>query len=232
MTADDADRERLLERYSDLRVCDVRDGMDAMGYFFYGSMSEEIEPLYRTRIHGIAKTLRYLPWRGRLDYRDPRHYRDVITREYYRTIGTYPWVDSLRQGDICVIDQSGMDVGVMGSENSMDCWNRGVRGFITNGGIRDTDEVILERIPCWMARRAQTMVQARIAFDGQDVPVAVGGVQVRTGDVVVADGDGVVVVPQEIAVDVAGFAHEEHEKDKKARRRHYDKAGRAHDHTL
>ncbi len=225
-------RSKLLKAYEDLRVCDVRDGMDALGYFFYGSMDPSIRPLYRTRAFGIAKTVRYLPFRGLLDYKNPRQYRDKITPEYYNKICIYPWVDKIEDGDFMVIDQSSTAVGLIGSENSLNCFNKGMRGLVTNGGVRDSDETILEQIPCWSAMSAQTMVQARIAFESMGNPVSVGGVHVQNGDVVVADGDGVIVVPQEIAFEVATYAHEEHQSDKKNRKQHYITGGRDLDDTL
>lgn len=228
----ETNRDALLKAYEGLRVCDVRDGMDAMGYHFFGTMAEELRPLFRTTAFGIAKTLRYLPYRGGMDYRDPRHYRDQFTPYYYESVCPYPWTKTIRDGDFVVVDQSGLRVGLIGSENSLACFNAGMRGLVTNGGIRDTDEVILQKIPCWSASIAQTMVQARLAFDSMDAPIAVGGVQVRSGDMVVADGDGIIVVPQEIALDVARFAHEEHESDKKNRKQHYDAAGRSYDASL
>ncbi|MFA6507281.1 MAG: RraA family protein [Treponemataceae bacterium] len=228
----DDERNRLLNDYADLRVCDVRDGLDALGYHFYGSMGPDIRPLYRTRAFGIAKTVRYLPYRGGMIYSSPRQYRDEFTPYYYNSVCSYPWTKELRDGDFAVIDQSGTCVGLMGSENTLACRNSGMRGLVTNGGIRDTDEIILQKIPCWSAMIAQPMVQGRLAFDAMDVPVAVGGVQVRSGDMIVADGDGIVVVPLEIARQVAQFAHEEHESDKKNRRKHYEEAGLALDETV
>jgi regulator of RNase E activity RraA len=71
-----------------------------------------------------------------------------------------------------------------------------------------------------------------LEFGAKDIPVSVGGVQIRPGDVVVADGDGVIVVPQEIAGDVARYAHEEHDRDKKDRREQYRRLGREEDDTV
>jgi 4-hydroxy-4-methyl-2-oxoglutarate aldolase len=76
------------------------------------------------------------------------------------------------------------------------------------------------------------MVQGRLQFDAQDIPVVVGGVVVRPGDVVVADGDGVIVVPAEVAFDVAAYARRELEKDKVARRGLYERLGMPLDHTV
>jgi 4-hydroxy-4-methyl-2-oxoglutarate aldolase len=76
------------------------------------------------------------------------------------------------------------------------------------------------------------MDQGRIQFDAQDVPVAVGGVVVYPGDVVVADGDGVIVVPCKIAFDVAKYAHRELANDKVDRRKLYELMGMALDDTV
>jgi regulator of RNase E activity RraA len=131
-----------------------------------------------------------------------------------------------------VIDQSCLNVGLMGSANSFACFNKGARGFLSNDGVRDTDELIIQKIPFWSRSIAQTMVQVRLQFDAKNIPVAVGGVQIRPGDMVVANGDGVIVVPQEIVLEVARWAHEEHNRDKKDRRKHYIDAGLKPDDTL
>ena len=76
------------------------------------------------------------------------------------------------------------------------------------------------------------MDQGRIQYDARDVPVAVGGVTVRPGDVVVADGDGVVVVPQRMALDVAKYAWQELKGDKAVRRKMYEEQNRELDNTV
>lgn len=59
-------REKILGLYSDLRVADVRDGMDTLLRHYSGSMEPGIRPLFRTRAFGVARTCRYLPFRGSL----------------------------------------------------------------------------------------------------------------------------------------------------------------------
>ncbi|MBN2509496.1 MAG: RraA family protein [Spirochaetales bacterium] len=228
----DTTREKLLSLYEDLRLCDVRDAMDALGYFHYGSLDEHIRPLYRTRAYGIAKTVRYLPFRGPAPSLSPRKYRDEYSGMYYNSICTYPWTDSIKKGDFIVIDQSDTRVGLIGSENGLACWNKGMSGILTNGGVRDTDELILQNIPLWSAHIAQTMVQVRLEYDAMDIPVAIGGVQIRPGDIIIADGDGALAVPSEIAEEAAAYAREEHEQDKQNRRTHYMTAGLEFDETV
>jgi regulator of RNase E activity RraA len=225
------ERKALLELYAPLRVADVRDGLDWNGMLRIGSVSTSIRPVHRMRTCGIALTVRYLPFRGPLPRLTPEEYTEW-SGMYYRDICPYPWMDALQSGDLAMIDQSGVDAGLMGSNNTLDGVRKGCRGYVTNGGVRDTDEIILQKIPFWSAFISQPMVQGRLAFDSFGQPVSVGGVQVRTGDVVVADGDGVVVVPLELAEAVAIRAAKELGGDKKARKAHYDALGLPPDPTV
>ncbi|RPJ43773.1 MAG: RraA family protein, partial [Chloroflexi bacterium] len=129
-------------------------------------------------------------------------------------------------------DASGLNVGLIGSNNGLECKKNGAYGLVTSGGIRDTDEVILQQIPCWSRFVSQTMVQGRLQFDAQDVPVNVGGVLVAPGDIVVADGDGVIVVPHAKAAEVARYAKRELESDKIGRRKLYESIGMELDDTV
>lgn len=224
MTMSKDERQELLALYQGLRVADVRDGMDKMMMHRTGSMWPSIRPLFRVRACGIARTARYLPYEGNVPTMSPEEYAQWVGW-YYETVCTYPWMDEIEEGDFCAIDQSGVDSGLMGSNNTLAGAKRGARGYVTNGGVRDTDEVILQRIPFWSAFVSQSMVQGRLQFDAKDVPVAVGGVTARPGDVVVGDGDGVIVVPRKIAREVAKWAQVEHEGDKQGRRELYQALG-------
>ena len=225
------ERRELLELYQGLRVADVRDGMDWNMMHHYGSMSSDIRPLFRTRAFGIARTARYLPFQGPVPKLTPEEYTEW-SGWYYGEVCTYPWMDDIEEGDFIVIDQSGVDVGLMGSSNGLGGIKRGVRGYVSNGSARDTDELILQQVPFWCKFTSQKMDQGRIQFDAKDVPVAVGGVVVYPGDVVVADGDGVIVVPRKIAREVAKYARRELEHDKVDRRKLYEELGMALDETV
>jgi regulator of RNase E activity RraA len=225
------DRQELLELYADLRVADVRDGMDWNMLHDYGSMSPQIRPLWRTRSVGIARTARYLPYEGPIPKMTPDEYTEW-SRWYYGNVCTYPWLREIVPGDFAVIDQSGVDVGLMGSNNSLAGYRDGAVGYVTNGGMRDTDELILQAIPFWSRLISQGMVQGRLRFDDMNVPVNVGGVLVHPGDIVVADGDGVIVVPRALARDVAKYAHRELANDKAGRRKLYEALGRELDDTV
>jgi 4-hydroxy-4-methyl-2-oxoglutarate aldolase len=225
------EREDLLAAFEDLRVSDVRDGLDTMMMHHVGSVSPAIRPLWRTRTHGIAKTCLYLPYQGVIPTMKAEEYWQWVGR-YYKEVCPYPWMEDIQPGDFCVIDQSGADAGLMGSNNTLGGVKAGARGYVTNGGVRDTDEIILQKIPFWSAMCSQGMVQGRLKFGAKDLPVSVGGVQVNPGDVVVADGDGVIVVPRRIALDVAKHAHDEHQRDKKTRGGLYKDLGMKPDETV
>jgi 4-hydroxy-4-methyl-2-oxoglutarate aldolase len=226
-----SEREELLELYADLRVADVRDGMDWNMMHHYGSMWPAIRPLWRTRAVGIARTARYLPYEGTIPHMTPEEYTEWSSW-YYGNVCTYPWMKAVEPGDFVVLDQSGVDVGLMGSNNALGGIRNGAVGYVTNGGVRDTDEVILEKIPFWSKFVSQGMVQGRLRYDAMDIPVHVGGVLVHPGDIVVADGDGVIVVPRDLARDVSKYAHQELSNDKVGRRRLYEALGMELDDTV
>src|SRR5262249_10469721 len=111
------------------------------------------------------------------------------------------------------------DTGRIGSNNIMLWKARGAVGVVTSGGARDTDEIIKEKIPLYFRGPGRGIRPGRNEVESVNRPVTVGGVLVRPGDVVVADGDGVVVVPREHAGAVARCARAVVEARHEARRK-------------
>lgn len=221
----------ILEAYKGLRTADVRDGLDWCGMMHYGSVDSSIRPLYRTVVVGIARTVRYLPYQGPMPFLTGDDYTEW-SAAYYRDIGTFPFMEEIEPGDFICIDQSGLNIGLMGSNSALAGKRNGAVGWVSNGGLRDTDEVILENIAFWAKDIGQPMVQGRLQFDAKNIPIAIGGVVIYPGDVVVADGDGVVVVPRRMAFDVAKYARQELDKDKVGRRKLYQELGMEEDDTV
>lgn len=228
----DDDRQEILTRYQSLRVADVRDGMDTLLLHWQGSMSPEMRPLWRTRACGIARTVLCVPYTGEVPKNLSPHEYWEWSGWYYREVCSYPWMAEIQPGDFIVIDQSGVNAGMMGSNNTLDGIRRGARGYASNGGVRDTDEIILQKVPFWAVFTSQSMVQGRLQYKAHDIPVTVGGVLVNPGDMVVADGDGVIVVPRALALQVAEYAEAEHKSDMEARRKHYQALGLELDDTV
>jgi regulator of RNase E activity RraA len=224
----------LIELFKRLRVTDVRDGMDWMGYHHYGTVDYSIRPLFRpeTSIIGIARTARYVPYEGPVPALRPEEYTEWV-KMYYAKICYDPWSKDVQPGDFICLDIAGIDVGLLGSNNTLHCKKNGAVGFMTNGGgIRDTDECILQKINVWSKHVSQPMDQARIRYIDKDIPIAIGGVAIYPGDLVVADGDGVIVVPRKVAKDVAKYAWQEASADKKSRKQLYIDLGMQLDETV
>ena len=220
-----AENKRFLEMYDGLRVADVQDGMDWYGYHHYGAVDPAVRPMFRTYAYGIARTTRYLPYVGPAPLERGEEY-NRWQGMYYSQICTYPWLNEIEEGDFVAIDLSGVDAGLMGSENTLRCLMRGVRGFVINGGgMRDTDEAIMQKIPTWNFFLSKAMDQARIQFEAKDIPVAIGGVTIFPGDIIVADNDGVIVVPRAVAEEVGKQAHRMQVDDMATRKRLYEQLG-------
>jgi 4-hydroxy-4-methyl-2-oxoglutarate aldolase len=223
---------RLLALFQGLRVADVTDGMDAVGLQNVGLMDPEIRPLWRDtqgythRFVGIAVTARYVPTQRPAAGQRTLDDHDRWAGDWYEKLSPEPFADLLRPGSALVIDDAERaDVGTIGSNNILAWKLRGAVGVVTNAGARDTDEVITEQVPLYFRRPARGIRPGRNEIESVNRPVVCGGVLVVPGDVVVADGEGVVVVPRAQAEAVARYARKILEGDKSGRRGLYEKLG-------
>jgi len=229
-------REAILTQYRNLRVADVCDALDAIGLLDRTSMGPEIRPVWTDReklshrMCGFATTVRYFPTNQAYS---PESVDDAATLRDAWQARVMPSDLPCGEGDVIVIDGAGIrNIGYVGSSNIMRWRSRGARGIVTNAGCRDSDEIAMQRIPAYTAYIGQGRKIGRVEFDQYNVPVSVGGVLVRPGDFVVADGDGVIVVPAEHIEQVSALAHAEHEKDQTTRRHYYTQLGLPEDDTL
>lgn len=216
----------LLALFEGLRVADVRDGMDWAGLPSKGTVSPEIGPLFPgAKATGIARTIRLKPSEKQVPALAPEKYTRWAYDFWYGELYGIPLVGDLRPGEIVVVESAGLDVGEIGSNNSLEWFAAGATGVVTSGGVRDRDECTMQQFPIFCAYPAQKMVQGRAEYDTTQVPVSIGGVLIRPGDIVVADGDGVIAVPAEHALVVAKYSRQELDNDKVGRRRIYAKLG-------
>jgi regulator of RNase E activity RraA len=212
------------KHYQPLRVVDVCDALDGIGYFNIGLMSPEVRPLWLgMKFWGVAYTIRCVPSNRPMWPLDTT--QDVVDahRIWFETVEPRPsYLDELQAGHVLVMDCGGAEqVGYWGSENSMGVMRRGAVGIITNGECRDTAEVLAQKTPVVAKRRGRTIIPGRIHLVDKQSPIGCGGVQVRPGDIVGCDDDGVVVVPLEVARPVAAHAREILLADMRKRRDHY-----------
>ena len=228
-----ADDQRILKAFEGLRVADVSDGMDFVGLPDVGLMNREIHPSWKDtqkfthRFIGIAVTARFVPTQrpaavGGQTYDNFRAWEG----KWYNELSPEPFVPLLRPGSAIILDEADdADVGSIGSANILIWKLAGAVGVVTDGSARDTDEVATQRVPLYLRRVGRGIRPGRNEIESVNRPVVVGGVLVKPGDVVVGDGDGVIVVPRSVALRVAEFSHRILAGDKAARRDLYEKSG-------
>jgi regulator of RNase E activity RraA len=150
---------------------------------------------------GEAFTLRYIPAREDLDvidvFKDPAHPQRAA-------------VEAIPPGHVLVMDCRGdASVASAGSILITRMMIRGAAGVVTDGGLRDSMEIAQLAIPTYCANpSAPTNLIKHHAVD-LNVPIGCGGVPVYPGDILVGDGEGVVVIPANIAEEVAMDAAEQ-----------------------
>lgn len=220
--------------YKYLRVVDVCDALDGIGYFDIGLMSPEVRPLWLgMRFWGVALTMRCVPanrpmWK--------LNTTDEIVRAHgiwFKEMGNIGVNDHIQPGHVIVMDSGGgREVGFWGSANSLGAVSRGAVGIITDGYCRDTAEVALQKTPICAWMRGRTIIPGRIEVVEVQSRIACGGVQVNPGDIVGCDDDGIVVVPLHVAEEVAKHARAILLADMHSRRKYYQTLGTPLDSTV
>jgi len=243
---DDSDRARqeILDLYKNLRVTDVLDGLDLIGLQDIYLLDNDIRPLWRDvdqfshRIIGFAVTVRYVPTDVRVGQHSFEGVEEAKTwkSEQYARAPDSGWMQTGKPGDVVVMDVNGVEeCGNIGSNNSMNWAQHGFVGVVTNGGARDTDEIIKTKaiaVYCRNGYSTRGIRPGRLITESYNFPVSCGGVLVFPGDLIVADGDGVIVVPREKAKQVGELAREIMTGDQKSRARRYQDLGIPLDETV
>ncbi len=226
------DDRRILKLFEGLRVADVSDGMDKAGLTNIGLMSPEIHAAWKDTKHfthrfiGIAVTVRYVPTNKPPA---PQMETEAFNRwvgQWYSKLSSEPFVPLIRKGTALVFDDApDSDVGSIGSNNIMGWTLRGCVGVVTNTTARDTDEIAAQKVPLYFRKPGRGIRPGRNEIESVNRPIVCGGALVEPGDIIVADGDGVIVVPRARAEEVAKYAKETLDSDKAGRRKLYKKLG-------
>jgi 3-hexulose-6-phosphate synthase/6-phospho-3-hexuloisomerase len=125
-------------------------------------------------------------------------------------------IDRAQAGDVIVIDACGGEIAVWGELASWSCKTKGVVGVVIDGAARDIDAILDIDFPCFSRHIAPNAGEPK-GFGGIGHEIVCGGVAVRSGDWIVGDESGVVVVPQENAVEVANRAVDVMEREERLR---------------
>jgi 3-hexulose-6-phosphate synthase/6-phospho-3-hexuloisomerase len=125
-------------------------------------------------------------------------------------------VDRAGPGDVLIIDVGGGPTAVWGELASWSCKVKGVGGVVVDGAVRDIDTILEMDFPCFSRSVAPQAGEPK-GHGEIGAEVTCGGQVVRTGDWIVGDESGVVVVPQEEAVEVANRAVDVSERENRIR---------------
>lgn len=174
-----------LGRHSTATISDALDKLGRPGSLL------GIAPLFdQARLCGPAYTVRYRP-----------------AGSPAGTVGDY--LDDVQPGQVVVLDNAGRtDCTVWGDILTAMAADRKVAGTVIDGVNRDVQRALDERYPIFSKGRFMRTGKDRVEVAEVGGPVSVGGVQIRPGDLLIGDADGVVAVPQEIADDVLRICEE------------------------
>jgi regulator of RNase E activity RraA len=144
------------------------------------------------RIVGTARTLRYLPYR-----------KDLFEARGGGFNAQKRAIDSVRPGEVLVMEARGdATAGTLGDILALRAQVRGAAGIITDGAVRDAVAVAALGLPVYSSGAHPAVLGRRHVPWETDVSIACGGATVEVGDVIVADDDGVVVIPPALVVEV------------------------------
>ena len=186
----------LLARYQDQASATVHEAMGRRN-----AMAPEIKPIERAmRFAGRALTVRC-------------HTGDNLM--------LIKAISMARKGDVIVADMgNAVANGPFGEVLAVECVTKGLAGLILNCAVRDSQEIIRLGLPVFSAQICISGT-AKATLGTINHPVSCGGVIVNPGDVVVADADGVVVVPLDEAEDVLNAANSRTAKEAEVMKRLY-----------
>jgi regulator of RNase E activity RraA len=152
------------------------------------------------RIVGRAFTVRFIP--AREDLATPASWTSPKS--------TRAAIEQMPAGCVAVIDANGVkDAGFWGDILCARMAMRGVAGLVSDGAVRDLAGVLSTGLPVWASGTAAPPSVAGLTFVDWQQPVGCGGVAVFPDDLIVADGDGAVVIPAALVEEVVALAVEQ-----------------------
>lgn len=155
------------------------------------------------KIVGTAKTLRFVPFREDLFAAHGGGY-NAQKRAF----------DAVGEGEVIVIEARGdATSGTLGDILALRAQTRGAAGVVTDGGVRDFDAVAEMGLPVFSQGAHPSVLGRRHVPWDVDVTISCGGATVQPGDVIVADSDGVIVIPPALVEDVVDATLAQEDED-------------------
>jgi 3-hexulose-6-phosphate synthase / 6-phospho-3-hexuloisomerase len=190
----------ILKKLGALATPTIANALDDVA--FEGVMAGLTQVVPGTRCVGRAVTVRQITgWRGDFGSDDFK-------------VGHI--IDAAGPGDILVIDNGGHCVSTFGGLATLAAKTKGIAGLVADGGVRDREEMVEHQFPVFARHVTPLTGRTRLALAAINEPVGCGGVRVRPGDVIVADGSGVMCIPADVAERVAELATRYAEDDRNA----------------
>ena len=179
--------------FMEVSTSNVSDALDRLGIECQPS---GIGPLWGEcgKVAGPAMTMRLVP------LAENRNQATTV-------IGTLQAIKDANPGDVLVIDLQGrLDLNAFGGVAGATTKHYGLAGCVIDGLSRDIDEFKQLSLPVFGKGFIHQSVRGRVAYDGHNIDVQLGGNTVRPGDWIIGDENGVVVVPREHVEEVLRIA--------------------------
>jgi len=178
----------VIEGFRNVEVASVADAMEQL-YGQKAYMSHDMRPIFKTKFAGPAVTV-------------------LLKKEEHKegsaaSQGMLDAIDSAAPGSVYVmVVEEGLDYAGIGALMATAMKVRGLTGAIVDGSIRDTPQIGRIQFPVYSRGVAPSTTINHYRFAGVNIPVTCAGVRVNGGDFIVADEDGVAVVPRARAAEV------------------------------
>ncbi|MDW8041594.1 MAG: RraA family protein [Nitrososphaerota archaeon] len=192
-------QKEIVQAFKELSTPNISDAMERNRI---NGVIENVKPMVQgVRIAGPAITVRYVPLSP----------AEQGTKE---DIGDYLF-ELAQPGDVIVIDNGGVtNYTCWGDILTFTALKLGIAGTVIDGVFRDYDNILKLRYPIFARGTIPRTGKDRLQIDSINAPVAVGGIYVRPGDIIIGDDTGLLRVPKERAGEVLKDAREVEEAER------------------
>jgi regulator of RNase E activity RraA len=186
-----SDLPGMITAYGHVEVASVSDAIEQTLHEKH-YMSHHMQPIFPTKFAGLALTVKLI--------KQENHDPDALS-------GMLKAIDSGGPSSVYVMQvEDGADIAGMGGLMGTAMFARGFAGAIIDGGVRDLPQLKRIGFPVYSTGSVPSTSIGHYHFGGANIPITCGGVQVDANDIIVADQDGVVVVPRAHAAEILVLA--------------------------